>query len=477
MAEGGVRPRDDNQAKINVVCKYFIHGVCSKGPNCKFVHDKSRTLPMDNICKYYQYGNCFYGENCRYDHVKRDRTLSSDHQEITSSKPNGRFRASSDTKQSMMVTLTKGGIEHSIKEAERKKEREEKWAQAKAFVPGQKYHAKEPTSYAAAIVGNQCNGSDAGLFSAFGYDLERNGCDETGINCYSVSMTRTGIGGLPTSAIKEDTPLCPYYMVGECPYDDQCTYAHGDICDMCGMPQLHPANKEQRIEHEKKCVEEHEKEMEKAFAIQASQSQECGICLENVLDKECSAGSIADRRFGILENCNHCFCLTCIRQWRGNKEISIETHRSCPTCRTHSDFITPSKYWVTTSEEKTKLIQDYKKALKAKPCQYFKKGKGECPFNRKCFYRHALEDGTEVEANLIQRRRRTNADGEYAASDEDLSLWDFIQSRDSEGLNLDMDDFSLLLMEMFQPSDDERDSSGNNSYDFYDWDSDDSDAY
>ena len=29
-----------------------------------------------------------------------------------------------------------------------------------------------------------------------------------------------------------------------------------------------------------------------------------------------------------------------------------------------------------------------------KPCQYFKQGKGECPFYDKCFYLHALPDGS-----------------------------------------------------------------------------------
>jgi len=38
--------------------------------------------------------------------------------------------------------------------------------------------------------------------------------------------------------------------------------------------------------------------------------------------------------------------------------------RACPECRVKSDFITPSKYWVETEEEKGKLIQGYKKALR-----------------------------------------------------------------------------------------------------------------
>ena len=39
--------------------------------------------------------------------------------------------------------------------------------------------------------------------------------------------------------------------------------------------------------------------------------------------------------------------------------------RKCPLCRVQSDFITPSKLWVETEEEKKALIDGYKNALKS----------------------------------------------------------------------------------------------------------------
>jgi len=39
-------------------------------------------------------------------------------------------------------------------------------------------------------------------------------------------------------------------------------------------------------------------------------------------------------------------------------------YRSCPECREVSDFVTPSEYWVDTKEEKIKVIQGYKHALR-----------------------------------------------------------------------------------------------------------------
>src|SRR6218665_1654631 len=41
-----------------------------------------------------------------------------------------------------------------------------------------------------------------------------------------------------------------------------------------------------------------------------------------------------------------------------------------------------------------------------KPCKYFDKGRGECPFNEKCFYLHANPDGSIASPKPTYRRRR-----------------------------------------------------------------------
>lgn len=107
--------------------------------------------------------------------------------------------------------------------------------------------------------------------------------------------------------------------------------------------------------------------------------------------------STREQRFGILPNCNHCFCLGCIRKWRQAKQFENKIIRSCPECRVPSDFVCPSTYWVDTKEEKEKLIVEYKEALSLKDCKYFNKGRGKCPFGNKCFYLHALPDGTKTD--------------------------------------------------------------------------------
>ena len=64
------------------------------------------------------------------------------------------------------------------------------------------------------------------------------------------------------------------------------------------------------------CMEGHEEDMKHSFAVAASREKTCGICLEVVMDKK----GMGERPFGILENCNHCFCLRCIRMWRCQKQ-------------------------------------------------------------------------------------------------------------------------------------------------------------
>ncbi|PGH38173.1 MAG: hypothetical protein CRN43_16775 [Candidatus Nephrothrix sp. EaCA] len=57
--------------------------------------------------------------------------------------------------------------------------------------------------------------------------------------------------------------------------------------------------------------------MERSFAIQRSQEKMCGICTDVIWEKPV----ISEQCFGILSNCNHVFCLECIRKWRSTKHF------------------------------------------------------------------------------------------------------------------------------------------------------------
>lgn len=66
-----------------------------------------------------------------------------------------------------------------------------------------------------------------------------------------------------------------------------------------------------------------------------------------------------------------------------------------------------------------------------KPCRYFDQGRGECPFNEKCFYLHAYPDGRKADAQPRQRRHRSNADGDLDLLQQIL-LWDFFEENQNQ---------------------------------------------
>lgn len=100
--------------------------------------------------------------------------------------------------------------------------------------------------------------------------------------------------------------------MGYCINGDFCTFIHGNVCEMCNLNSMHPFNEKLRLEHHRKCLAEHEAAMEEAFAEARSVDKQCGICMENIVEK--------NLRFGLLEGCKHCFCLFCIRKWRRRTE-------------------------------------------------------------------------------------------------------------------------------------------------------------
>ena len=180
---------------------------------------------------------------------------------------------------------------------------------------------------------------------------------------------------------------------------------------------------------------QHEAAMELAFATKRSKDKTCGICMDTVTEKK----PAIDARFGILPNCNHCYCLSCLRTWRKADQFDHKIVRACPECRRTSDYIVPSRFWIDTPEEKAQLLADYKAQLTQKRCKYFDQGRGECPFGNQCFYRHETADGIPVDVGPPEQQRR-RAVRAPTASDDDLEasraliqrifLHDFLSMRD-----------------------------------------------
>ncbi|KAI5095017.1 makorin, ring finger protein, 4, partial [Silurus meridionalis] len=119
------------------------------------------------------------------------------------------------------------------------------------------------------------------------------------------------------------------------------------------------------------------------MAYNESKDVVCGICMDKVYEK----ATARERRFGILPNCSHAFCLGCIMTWRKTKDFQEEVIKACPQCRVRSSFYIPSKYWVCEGEAKEALIASFKEKSSKIKCNFFLRH-GCCPFALECIYSH-----------------------------------------------------------------------------------------
>lgn len=150
--------------------------------------------------------------------------------------------------------------------------------------------------------------------------------------------------------------FCPF-AAADCPSRDKCPLIHGNQCSYCEKYCLHPTDREGKKNHLRTC------EKKEKYLQDLSKEVECNVCLERVLSKP----KQSECKFGLLPECDHAFCLSCIRNWRNSASASgmdinnnANTVRTCPVCRKLSYFVIPSAIWFSTKEEKQEIIDNYK---------------------------------------------------------------------------------------------------------------------
>ncbi|KAH8520048.1 hypothetical protein H0E87_001492 [Populus deltoides] len=318
------------------------------------LHEKINTLISKkiNICTFYQKGICSYGSRCRYEHVKPSRPESTASSSLTVPRqPLG--------SNSVSLALPARNVSNGV-----------------TTVPG---------------VPPELSSRPFIAPTAPEWDLESAQHD----------FLEDGEVLEPRNVKPADRSICSFAAAGSCPRGDKCPHIHGDLCAYCGKHCLHPFRPEERDEHLKAC----EKKQKNLDLLKYSQEIECSVCLDRVLSKP----TAAERKFGLLSECDHPFCISCIRNWRSSSPTSgmdVNTSlRACPICRKLSYFVIPSVIWSID-------------------CKHFDFGNGNCPFGTSCFYKHAYRDGRLEEVVL----RHLGADDGQTVIAKNIWLSDFLGS-------------------------------------------------
>ncbi|NXO44113.1 MKRN2 ligase, partial [Locustella ochotensis] len=365
--------------------RYYLQGVCREGSKCLFSHDLA-TSKSSTICKYYQKGQCAYGSRCRCSWKGPGEAGGS---WAAPSLPPARPRA-----HFWGLPAPPG---------------------AAPLRPGAEESPRDGKK------------GELGELPCSGRPWGSHGAPSKELLLLCLSRER----GWRCSAAAPGGELAVVLQAAACGFSQfvlitgwAAAHSHSSLEVSRGKECLWEAGADSGSVPPQMCMATFEHDMERAFAIQASQDKVCSICMEVVYEKP----SASERRFGILSNCTHTYCLSCIRQWRCAKQFENPIIKSCPECRVISEFVIPSVYWVEEQEKKNELIEAFKQGVGKKPCKYFEQGKGTCPFGGKCLYLHAYPDGTRAEPE--KPRKQLSSEGTVRFFNS-VRLWDFIEDRES----------------------------------------------
>ncbi|KAK2841088.1 hypothetical protein Q7C36_012667 [Tachysurus vachellii] len=372
----------------NGICRQFVNGACRLGQHCSYLHEFP-AVPSVQVCRYFQKGGCWFGENCRYLHIAGPDSESS-----------GARRGSA------------------------------------------------PVVNASALPGHVSanrRGSEPSLYPVLGaYSWRRRGSEPLilGLSYQHTSQRpTTDIAEEEENAVSEAGSILHQQEKGLQPQESADLSSHRLPCNIADDPASKAASEGQERTDSKTDKQESgaTASVDQGQSESYNQSKDviCGICMDKVYEKS----TVRERRFGILPNCSHAFCLGCIMTWRKTKDFQEEVIKACPQCRVKSSFYIPSKYWVCESEPKEALIASFKDKSSKIKCNFFMRH-GCCPFASECIFSHELPPGHRPQRRCFRPKSA-------------LELLEDMDSEDQRLLSylialtlLDDDDFDFVQFEL-----------------------------
>ncbi|XP_048409242.1 makorin, ring finger protein, 4 isoform X1 [Stegostoma tigrinum] len=430
-----------------ILCRNFVCGVCKWGHSCYYSHDLSM-LKSSQICKHYLSGFCFYGNSCRYLHIQPAGWLSGNRR---GSEPALQLKAgeSSQRYHGMQSSDPTGGNCSRNRRSS---------APAIPRIPGRFFQqvrtAEHPvhSTTAKSTWGRRGSEPAVSSFTHFGRDTRRSGTRlEEDVDEVKENETPEGLGRWAFAA--EFVP--PQFQKHGCASTSQAagpfSYLPGSVKSESQTVLTPESSTSQSVPQGK---------LTKDSAFEESKDIICGICMEKVYEKT----PARDRCFAILPDCNHAFCVTCIKKWRESKGFTNNVIKACPECRVVASYFIPYKYWVV-DEQKQKLIEKFKVEKRKIHCKFFLRSNGRCPFKSECIYLHEFPEGYRPSQHRQRRRRDSSPLGimwEDDCDDEDyyhaLHLLGVLTLNDSFLENLAHFEYELFDSDLSDFNQDDSDS-------------------
>ncbi|TPX39063.1 hypothetical protein SeMB42_g06489 [Synchytrium endobioticum] len=202
-----------------------------------------------------------------------------------------------------------------------------------------------------------------------------------------------------SNAINPCGAPCKFFARGNCRRGDQCAFVHA------GQPMLPPvcfaparsappssSSSKTPAQHSKSAAQPTKEPVIGSTENHAEDEIICAVCFEK------------PTVYGLLPECDHIFCIDCVRQWRdrSNKTEALANSnviRECPVCRIESSYVIPTPILADSPELKGDIVAAYKERVAKIPCKYFLRSQAmdrRCPFGDGCLYAHNDANGRRV---------------------------------------------------------------------------------
>ncbi|KAH9105274.1 hypothetical protein LEN26_010374 [Aphanomyces euteiches] len=386
------------------ICTFFLQNQCTKGTACRFEHTIVATTPRRPPCKFFLENKCTLGSNCRFEHKVRTNSYSDEgsfpqmsgssnpsllsssqtpgnvrpaklpvDQRTATHSDNSQPKSNSSQPKSDPNRIVKGEINGLTFQVEIvdpssifalapcrdiDEETDYSYVEPEPMITAMASPDSPRTDSEITIKGKK---SDA-ITSKYTQQLDELEMRVKELQVDDLDGHEEQFGNTSDYSEYSDVQpahppkICKFYQQGNCRYGKACIYSHSIPID---------PNEERLMQQE----------------LLDSQAVECNICMDLVLRQ--------GERFGLLSDCDHAFCLKCVRN-KDNKE----TIRNCPVCQADIAFVVPSNRYVQDPKRRAQVIAEYKRNVAQIPCRHFALGRGTCPFGTACFYEHRYADGS-----------------------------------------------------------------------------------